>query len=398
VRVAGSIRYATPDAWQALLRTRALAVPRTHDRAALLRAFAAHSPFYAARLAGISDWEAVPPLTKAEVAAVPVTRSGTMYDTRSSGTSGQQVLIQNSQPECRFRQALAYRPLLFSELDAEVRQLMFVDGTAVDRCDKPQFPFPYGGRRYLTWRVGCGADPAAVLRLLRALRPQLIRGLCSGIVRFVDAVGCSGLADSGVQLVSPSGETLLPAWRARLEAAFAARVLDRYGATETGAIGWQCPHCQQYHANTDEILLEASPTGLLATPLFIETQPLLRYALGDEVTLHPAVADCPVRLPTLQIRAARRDDWLVDGAGAKVSPLSFQFERIAGLQAWRIYQDATGAVTVYVDAEPGSTAAAEVRAQLARRLPGREVVCLRGVSRLQLAGKYKRVASALRVD
>jgi phenylacetate-coenzyme A ligase PaaK-like adenylate-forming protein len=398
VRVAGSIRYAAPDAWHALLRARALAAPREHDREALLQAFAAHSGFYRSRLAGIRQWEAVPPLTKPDVAAVPVNRSGIMYDTRSSGTSGRQVLIQNSQPECRFRQALAYRPLLFSELDAEVRQLIFVDGTAVDTVAKAQFPFPYGDRRYLTWRAGIGADPAAILRLLRAVRPQLIRGLSSGIVRFVDAVGAAALQDAGIRLVSPSGETLLAAWRARLEAAFAAPVLDRYGATETGAIGWQCPYCRQYHANTDEMILEESADGVLATPLFVETQPLLRYCLGDAVTLHAAGADCPVRLPTIKVVAARRDDWLVDGDGAKVSPLGFQFERIAGLQAWRIYQDSAGRVTVYVDAEPGSAAATEVRDQLARQLPGREVECVRGVSRLTLPGKYKRVVSALRVD
>ena len=50
--------------------------------------------------------------------------------------------------------------------------------------------------------------------------------------------------------------------------AFRARVLDRYGSQETGAIAWQCPHCEDYHANTDEILLEADGAGLIATPLF----------------------------------------------------------------------------------------------------------------------------------
>lgn len=398
MRVAGSVRYAAPDAWHALLRERAFTAPREHDRDALLQAFAAHSPFYTSRLAGIQAWDAVPPLTKVEVAAVPVKCSGIMYDTRSSGTSGRQVLIQNSQPECRFRQALAYRPLLFSDLDAEVRQLIFVDGDAVDALNKPQFPFPYGGRRYFTWRVGCGADPAAILQLLHDLRPSLIRGLSSGIVRFVDAVGGNALADGSVRLVSPSGETLPRAWRAQLESAFAAPVLDRYGATESGAIGWECPHCRRYHANSDELVLEESPAGLLVTPLFVETQPLLRYCLGDEVTLQPPDTDCSVRLPTLKIVAARRDDWLIDGRGARVSPLSFQFERIAGLYAWRIYQDASGRVTVYIDADSGSPAATEVQAQVARQVPGREVSCVRGVSRLQLAGKYKRVVSALRAD
>jgi phenylacetate-CoA ligase len=364
-----------------------------------MEAFRTHSTFYANRLAGVSAWQDIPPLSKQALRGLPVSAAEPLHETRTSGTTGVQVLIQNNTAERRFRQALAYRPFLFYQLDElddnRVRQIIFVDGTAIDAVDKQQWPFEFGGRTYLTWRVGIAASPEQILGLLKAVQPQVIRGLTSGIVRFAEEVAAR-LDGLGVQVVSTSGEQLTPAWRTLLSDAFAAPLLDRYGATETGPIAWQCPYCDDYHANSDELILEESPEGLLATPLFIESQPLLRYPLGDRVELPDAEHDCRIRLPKLRILAGRRDDWLVDGAGRKVSPLSFQFEKVPGLIAWRVHQLQAGDLKLYFDAEHGSSDS-ELREQLASQLttivPGRGYELFAGIWRLEHGGKFKRVVS-----
>jgi len=364
-----------------------------------MEAFHAHGTFYADRLAGVSAWQDIPPLSKQALREMPVSADETLHETRSSGTSGVQVLIQNSASERRFRQALAYRPFLFYGLDRlddnRVRQIIFVDGTAIDPVDKQQWPFEFDGRTYLTWRVGIAAVPEQILGLLQSVQPQVIRGLTSGIVRFAEEVAAR-LDGLGVQVVSTSGEQLAPGWRTLLSDAFAAPLLDRYGATETGSIAWQCPYCDDYHANSDELILEESPEGLLATPLFIESQPMLRYQLGDRVELLAAEHDCRIRLPKLRILEGRRDDWLIDGAGRKVSPLSFQFEKVVGLIAWRVHQLQAGDLKLYFDAEHGSSDS-DLRQQLASQLttivPGRNYELLAGIWRLEHGGKFKRVVS-----
>ncbi|NND53869.1 MAG: hypothetical protein HKN56_02735, partial [Gammaproteobacteria bacterium] len=163
------------------------------------------------------------------------------------------------------------------------------------------------------------------------------------------------------------------------------------------SIAWQCPYCNDYHANTDELILEDSPQGLLATTLFIESQPLLRYQLDDRVAFHAeahdAAHECHIRLPTLTVLDARRDDWLIDGAGRKVSPLSFQFERIAGLRAWRIHQLRTGELRLYVDAEQAADTQQQLTEHLQAIVPGRQVELTRGIWQLRNAGKFKRVVS-----
>jgi len=139
--------------------------------------------------------------------------------------------------------------------DNIIRQVVFVDGKDVDPADKQQWPFDFGGRTYLTWRAGIAAAPEHIHALLQSVRPQVLRGLTSGLVRFVEELQ-RPLEGLGVQVVSPSGEQLSDDWRASLHEAFATPVLDRYGATETGSMAWQCPYCHDYHVNSDEIIVE----------------------------------------------------------------------------------------------------------------------------------------------
>jgi phenylacetate-coenzyme A ligase PaaK-like adenylate-forming protein len=398
VRITNSIRYLPSSEWAAALRSRALVDVETHDLQACLQAFHDHNDFYSQRLSGVSNWADIVPLAKSDLAGLPVLSDEPIHDVRTSGTSGFQVVVRNTVSERRFRQALAYRPFLFyplaSELSNEVRQVIFVDGAEVDASDKQQWPFEFGEHTWLTWRAGIAAPEEQILALLQAVRPQVIRGLSSGIVRFVEQVN-RPLDELGVQVVSTAGEQLPPAWRASMQAAFQAPILDRYGSMETGAIAWQCPYCNDYHANSDEIILEQSAAGLLATPLFIESQPLLRYQLGDRVELHEQAHDCRIRLPKLTVLDARRDDWLIDGFGKKVSPLSFQFERVEGLQAWRIHQLSSGELRLYFDAEP--SAAMHIQQQLVEHLqsivPSRGCELLPGIWQLERAGKFKRVVS-----
>jgi hypothetical protein len=117
--------------------------------------------------------------------------------------------------------------------------------------------------------------------------------------------------------------------------------------------------------------------------------------LGDGVELHEQQHDCRIRLPKLTVLDARRDDWLIDGFGRKVSPLSFQFERVEGLQAWRIHQLYGGELRLYFDAE--QSAAPQIQEQLVEHLqsivPNRDYELVPGIWQLERAGKFKRVVS-----
>jgi len=388
-----SVVHAPEAAWGSLLRQRALAPP-VHDRSAILSWFCGHSSFYSGRIDARQAWEQVQPLDKRDVADIPVSSDDSIREARTSGTSGFQVSIRNNLRERCFRRALLYRPHLFYDLPADVHQVVFVDGTWCAGARMPPKLFEYAGVRYRTWFAGVAADVGQICSLLMSLRPHLIRGISSGIVRFIDQAGIS-LRDLGVRYIAPGGEFLQSEWRKTIGDAFGATVLDRYGSTESGAIAWQCPLCRRYHANVDEIVLEADPDGLLVTPLFVSSQPLLRYRLGDIVSFDDTAPDCRIRLPTITIQQARRDDWVIGGDGQRVSPLSFQFEQVPHLDAWRLHQSRDGSLCLYFESSRPDVVTKQLGRRLADAVPNQLFELRQGIWRLERSGKFKRVSSDL---
>lgn len=116
------------------------------------------------------------------------------------------------------------------------------------------------------------------------------------------------------------GETLSDATRQRVESVLDCKVRNNYGASEFLSMGWECSH-GKLHLNTDWCLLEPVdelfqpvPAGetscsVLLSNLANKVQPLIRYDLGDQVTLDPEPCACGSGLPVFDVQG-RRDDTL----------------------------------------------------------------------------------------
>ena len=116
------------------------------------------------------------------------------------------------------------------------------------------------------------------------------------------------------------GEALGAAAREHVQRSFNAVVRSSYGASEFLPIAWECAH-GHLHVNEDWVLLEPvdehyrpvprghSSHSVLLTNLANLTQPLIRYDLGDQVTLHAKRCSCGSPFPALEV-AGRRDDVL----------------------------------------------------------------------------------------
>ena len=138
------------------------------------------------------------------------------------------------------------------------------------------------------------------------------------------------------QEIWTGGETLTPAARQRVEQVLGCAVRNSYGASEFMSIGWECSHGHM-HVNSDWVILEpvdeqgqplqagqpASTT--LLTNLANHVQPLIRYDLGDQVTVFSGRCACGSSLPVIEVQG-RRDDSLVmtgcDGDSVTLLPLA----------------------------------------------------------------------------
>lgn len=174
-------------------------------------------------------------------------------------------------------------------------------------------------------------QPAAALAAeLDAWRPTVLATYPSAAAMLADEAAAGRLRCRPRELWT-GGETLSPAVRRHVEAVLGCRVCNSYGSSEFLASGWQCDR-GALHLNTDWALLEPVdaqhrpvPPGTpshttLLTHLGQYSQPLIRYDLGDRLTLDPRPCACGSPLPVAEVQG-RCDDVLVM-AGPHGRPVS----------------------------------------------------------------------------
>jgi phenylacetate-CoA ligase len=107
------------------------------------------------------------------------------------------------------------------------------------------------------------------------------------------------------------GEPLSVARRRRISRLWGVPVVEEYGSTETGSLAGECP-AGRLHLWADRLVFEVydpqtgrfSPDGrgqLVATTLYREAMPLVRYNLEDTVEVDYADCDCGWQLPTVRV-------------------------------------------------------------------------------------------------
>jgi len=215
------------------------------------------------------------------------------------------------------------------------------------------------------------------LDALARFDPQVVAGYTSAVHRVA-----RGLLDSGqVGRVRPgavlvSSETLTPAVRADLEAAFGCRVTNAYSLGELVAWISECDH-GELHVSEEYGVVELvdTPTGteIVATGLINRGMPLLRYRTGDlAVAGPPGPSRCGRGLQVVGEVVGRVDDVVRTPEGSSVgpAPMSLAFQRVPHLRRAQVHQDRIDELRILVEVDDEFDAADEafLVGELRRRL------------------------------
>jgi len=217
----------------------------------------------------------------------------------------------------------------------------------------------------------------ALVAELNAYRPVLLATYPTAAAMLADEQACGRLRLRLRELWT-GGECLAPATRARLRAVFGCPVRNSYGASEFLPIAWECEH-QRLHVNDDWVILEPMdssrrpvPPGtrshsVLLTNLANRVQPLIRYDLGDSVTLHVEPCGCGSAFPTMAVEG-RCDDVLTiplaRGGVGTVVPLALAtvLEDEAHVHDFQVVQTDDSTVQVRLSHDEAAAAASVRRA------------------------------------
>ncbi len=154
-----------------------------------------------------------------------------------------------------------------------------------------------------------------VVRVLRDLRVTITWSVPTECLLWAAAAWAAGLdpqADfPALRGLFVGGEPLSIPRRRRISQLWGVPVVEEYGSTETGSLAGECP-AGRLHLWADRVVFEVyvPETGrlstegrgeLVATTLYREAMPLVRYNLQDTVELDYSDCDCGWQLPTVRV-------------------------------------------------------------------------------------------------
>lgn len=171
-------------------------------------------------------------------------------------------------------------------------------------------------------------------------------------------------------LVNAAGETLTDPARRQIEAAFGCRVGNYYGSSEAVGLTFECA-VQRLHVNSDWYILEPVddqdrpvPPGelshdVLVTNLANRIQPIIRYALGDQVSIGAESCSCGSPFPTIEV-VGRTDGVLLfrgpRGQSIRILPLAIATvaEETPAVTTCQLIQRGPSSLTVrFTATDPG---------------------------------------------
>jgi phenylacetate-CoA ligase len=169
----------------------------------------------------------------------------------------------------------------------------------------------------------------------------------------------------GLSVVLAYADDLAPGTKARIQAAFGAPVVDRYGNSENGILAWTPPGEDTFRLNRASFRFELlrldadepAPPGELArvvlTDLYNLATPLIRYDTGDLAIAGDLGPEGPGTIRSLE---GRRGSLIADSQGRRVVP-AIVTHVVGGFQdllEWQFIQERPGEYRVLVT--PGPTA------------------------------------------
>ena len=310
-----------------------------------------HSPFFATRLrrAGLTPadlaeaagFRRLPVMTRRDVQAagadlfcreVPPGH-GDPVEARTSGSTGEPVVVRCTGVTALFWNAMAMRDLRWHERDLGGRlcsvRANVSSPASYDDWGPPATVFARTGPLLA---LPITYDVTRLVDCVTDFRPTTLVIYPSTLDAFTRYCRRRMIALPDLQHILTVGETLSPAIRAAAEMTFDAVLADCYSSQEMGYIALECPMSGLYHVMAESILAEVLREDgtscepgeigrVTVTDLHNYATPLVRYDIGDFAEVGPA-CPCGRGLPTWTRIVGRRRNLILMPDGTRHWPLT----------------------------------------------------------------------------
>lgn len=202
------------------------------------------------------------------------------------------------------------------------------------------------------------ANLGSYLDILKEKRVRYVVGYTSALYSLAQAVRAERRKDIGFDVVITNAEPLYDHQREIISEAFGCPVRETYGMAEMVAAASECSS-GNLHQWPEAGVIEQEPNlgngqrnELICTGLVNPDMPLIRYRVGDSLTVSNKFCDCGKTLPLMGKIDGRNDDLLYTSDGRRVGRLDPVFKDSFGIVEAQIVQRSLREIIVrYVPAK-----------------------------------------------
>lgn len=219
-----------------------------------------------------------------------------------------------------------------------------------------------------------------------------LSGYSSMVYEVAKAMNERGFEAPRLRMVKGTSEMILDVYQAEAMEAFGRKIVSEYGAAEAGLIAFECP-AGSMHINIEDVVLETAGDGsAIVTNLASDSFPIIRYQLGDVITLGNAPCPCGRAHPVLKEVVGRRGGSVV-GINGRYPALTFYyvFKNIAInngiLLNYRVIQEEPGLCTIMIEHRHSAPHEPLVREQLKKYFVDDVAFDIRYVSEFPRGGR-----------
>ncbi|MEA2781785.1 MAG: hypothetical protein QOK29_3329 [Rhodospirillaceae bacterium] len=295
-----------------------------------------------------------------------------IVETRTSGSTGEPVVVKRTGLNQLFANAMNIRFLLWQGLDFTSRCSAIrahFSGYAVQNDWGPPLSqlFETGQQQAIPLTTDIKQQAA----WLAEFRPTVLTIYPTNLDALSRHCRQHGIELAGLSRILTVGETLSPRVRQEAESTLAIDISDMYSSQELGAIAAACPESGLYHVMAEGLIVEVldhegnpCPEGevgrITITDLHNFATPLIRYDIGD---YGEVAGPCPCGrgLPTLKRILGRERNMLLKPDGTQHWPLVgfARFRDIAPISQYQFIQRDLDRIEVRLVSERPVTAAQE---------------------------------------
>jgi phenylacetate-CoA ligase len=294
---------------------------------------------------------------------VPKTHLPTQ-ETRTSGSTGEPVMVYKTAITHLFWLALTMREQLWQQFDFSGRLFLIRANIR-----EPVVQKDWGPPASILFRTGLMQGIPSAMDIREQLK-RILEFKPTGICTYPNVVGglmaqCeqSHARIEGLEFIWTVGETLSLALRQRLESFFGVAIHDNYSSQEVGVIAVQCPVGRCYHVMSESLIVEVIDDNgqpcregevgrVVVTDLHNLATPLIRYAIGDYAEMGGA-CPCGRGLLALKRIVGRERNLVVKPDGSRSWPLTGfrKFRSIAPILQYQFIQHSVQMIEVWLVTE-----------------------------------------------